>query len=512
MTEFEIKLEIPPDSLKGVVAAVRAQKVSRQHLLACYYDTADGALAPHALVLRVRKEGQRWVQTAKGPSTGKLERLEHNVNLAKPADGAPPTVDLARHMGTPVGGKILQALGLKTGDALPKLAPLLPLYVTDVVRLKRNVELAGSVMEIALDQGRIVAGTHSVAVCELEVELLQGQPEHAIALAREWCVAHGLWLSTISKSMKGQRLMSGQPFGPAIGATAPQFQRHANAHQISTAILHSCISQAVANASEIASGSNEQEHVHQLRIGLRRLRTALRAVAPLAQGIDPAWLAPLVAAFRALGYQRDHNYLLETLQPQLEAAGGPVVYYSGADAGAGADVPDPLAIVRAIAFQDALLQLIGFAHTAEPLPGKRSANSKANSKDTHKTACKIIQTQLKKLHTQVVKDGKNFLALAPPRQHQVRKRLKRLRYLAEFVTPLYATARCKAYIAALKPVLDVLGLYNDEIKALDTYQKLASQHSKAWFAMGWLTARRNANATACQQALRALDKAKPFWE
>jgi triphosphatase len=347
MTEFEIKLEIPPDKLKGVVAAVRAHKVSRQHLLACYYDTADGALARHALVLRVRKEGQRWVQTAKGPSTGPLERLEHNVNLPKPADGVPPMADLTYHLGTAVGGKILQALALKPGDALAGLSPL---YITDVVRLKRSVEFAGSVMELALDQGRIMSGTHSVAVCELELELLQGQSGHALALAREWCLAHGLWLSTVSKSMKGQRLMAGNPFGPATGAKAAQFDRHANGQQISAAVVRSCISQIVANASEVASGSNDPEHVHQLRVGLRRLRTALRALAPLAQGLDIAWETPLVAAFRALGQQRDYSYLLQTLQPQLEAAGGPALVYDGADA----DLPDPLTIVRASALHTLL--------------------------------------------------------------------------------------------------------------------------------------------------------------
>jgi triphosphatase len=120
--------------------------------------------------------------------------------------------------------------------------------------------------------------------------------------------------------------------------------------------------------------------------------------------------------------------------------------------------------------------------------------------------------QLEKLHTQVIKDGKQFLTLVDSRQHQVRKRLKRLRYLAEFVAPLYSRARCKAYVAALKSALDVLGQYNDEINALGSYQNLAPRHSEAWFAVGWLTARRRANAEACQQALRALDKVRPFWD
>ena len=495
MTEFELKLEILPDRLQPVAAAMREGKTGRQRLQARYFDTEEGTLARHGIVLRVRKEGRKWLQTAKGPASGPVERLEHNVALAAAAAGAAPAPDLSRHAGTPVGDKIERALKLK-GGAIPP--PLVPLYETDVQRLTRSVELGVSTVEIAFDQGRVVAGGRSFPLCELELELKQGMPEDAVALARDWCAEHGLWLSSITKSMKGQRLAAHQRFGPAVSARAPVFSRRAGGHQITMTVLQACLEQVVGNASEVAAGSSDADPIHQLRVGIRRLRTALREFKALAEGIAPAWEAPLVDVFRELGRHRDHSHLARRQQPQIEAAGGPVL-----DANRASDaVPEAQAVVRSAAFQDALLCLIGFAHSADWGVGSPDP----------KSAMKIFCTRLQKLHAQTLKDGRKFMALEETRQHDVRKRLKRLRYLTEFVAPLFSRRRTEAFISSLKPVQEALGLYNDELMALQAYRSLAAQDPQAWFGVGWLAARRAPNAKACFDALQVFAKVRPYWD
>ncbi len=494
MTEFELKLEIPSNRLQRVAAAMREGKATRQRLQARYFDTDEGTLAKHGLVVRVRKEGRRWVQTAKGPSDGLLERLEHNVEIAAPAAGEIPAVDLARHVGTPVGRKIFQALKLKTHQTLPILVLL---YEVDVQRLKRSVKFADSVVEVALDQGRIVSSSHSLALCELEVELKYGKPEQAVQFARNWCAQYGLWLSSTTKSMKGQRLRSERSFGSAVSATAPEFDRHADGKQIVMAVLRSCLKQVLANASEVAGGSMDPEHIHQLRVGIRRLRTAIRELKPLAEGIEPAWEAPLVDAFRDLGRHRDDSWLALSLQPRIEAAGGPSVDTHRADA----DIPEPADVVRSPAFQDALLCLIGFVHCAES----------GNASSTHEIAKKVLRARLKKLRSRIVKDGTKFLSLDEMRQHRVRKRLKRLRYLTEFSAPLFSARRTKAFGSALHPVQDAIGFYNDELVALKAYRRLASEDKQAWFGVGWLSARRIPNSSVCLHELEAFAQVRAFW-
>ena len=152
MTEFELKFEIPPRRLPAVKAAMQEAECNAQHLQARYFDTADGVLAAHGIAVRLRKEGKRWVQTAKGSTADLLLRLEHNAALPAQRAGVVPSLDLARHRGTPIGNAIDQALGVKANDLFPKLKLL---YGTDVQRVTRFESIGTSMVEIALDQGRV---------------------------------------------------------------------------------------------------------------------------------------------------------------------------------------------------------------------------------------------------------------------------------------------------------------------------------------------------------------------
>ena len=493
MTEFELKFEVPPASLKSVAGAVLEGKATRQRLQASYFDTADGALAAHGIVVRLRKEGRRWIQTAKGPTADFLERLEHNVVLPSGPAGAGPTLDLKRHMGTPVGKIIDQALGLKAGNDYPRLDLL---YGTDIQRITRLVTCGSSVMEVALDQGRVFGDGHSQPICELEVELKEGSPRDAVALARQWCAGHGLWMSTITKSMKGQRLRSATPFGDATSAIFLKFSRKISGHEMVAAVVAACLSQILPNMSELACGSSHRDHIHQLRVGIRRLRTALRELDGLTDAIDPTWEAALVQTFRALGAHRDYSHLALVLQPQLLAAGGPDMQVADANS----NVPDGRKTVRVAEFQDALLGLLGFVHGETP-----------KTTDTPDALKPAISLRLEKLRKGALRDGKRFLVLDEAKQHNVRKRLKRLRYLMEFAAPLFGIRKVRHMTSALKPVQDALGLYNDELMALHAWRAMTTDDPNAWFGIGWLTARRQPNARRCLEEIKAFAGIKPFW-
>ncbi|WP_096697745.1 CYTH and CHAD domain-containing protein [Polaromonas sp. AER18D-145] len=497
MTEFELKLEIPPARLASVEAALRRGMTRTQRLRARYFDTADRALAAQGVVLRLRKEGRHWVQTAKAPGSRPLERLEHNVVLGSQTA---PLPDLSRHDGTPVGERLRQALQHQPDAGAPDLTLV---YATDMVRLTRLVRVRGALVELALDQGHIAAGERTLPVRELELELKQGQAASAVALASGWCVRHGLWLSSVSKSLKGQRLALGQDFGAAVGAEAPRFPRHASGHEVAAAVVAACLNQVLANASDVAGGCSAEENIHQLRVGLRRLRTALQELEALAGGWGDqgdAWKASLANVFRALGQHRDRDYLLGKLQGQIEVAGGPPLDWQET---LGA-LPSAAESVRSPAFQQALLGLIGFVHAA---PGEGASAVDDTSPK------KFLRKRLAKLHKQVLAQGQQFTALPEAEQHALRKRLKRLRYLAEFAQPLFAKRKAAAYLTALKPLQDALGIYHDEVAALQVWQGLSGHDPRALFGAGWLSARREVHVQACQQACDLLARqARTFWD
>ncbi|MBA4329670.1 MAG: inorganic triphosphatase [Polaromonas sp.] len=494
MTEFELKFEIPRARRLAVEAAMRRGRVAQQRLQARYFDTPEGALAAQGVVLRLRKEGRQWVQTAKAPGRRPLERLEHNLALGTQAPSAP---ELSRHKGTPVGDSLRQALKLKAGEAFPALVQV---YATDIVRLTRLVRVRGALVEMALDRGHISAGDRTLPVSELELELKQGDAAAAVTLASHWCLRHGLWLSTVSKSQKGQRLAAGQDFGAAVGARPPRFPRHATGRELAGAVLAACLDQVLANASDLAGGCTGEEHIHQLRVGLRRLRTALRELEPLAGGWGGPWEPALADVFRALGQQRDRDYRIHTLQRQIEAAGGPPLDWEGAlDA-----LPGVARSVHSPVFQQALLGLVGFVHAA---PGEDTPAPDATSPK------KFLRKRLTRLHQQVLARGSQFTELPEAEQHALRKRLKRLRYLAEFALPLFGKRKASAYLAALKPLQDALGIYHDEVAALQVWQGLSGHDPRALFGAGWLSARREVHGQACQLACdRFARQARPFWD
>ena len=123
-----------------------------------------------------------------------------------------------------------------------------------------------------------------------------------------------------------------------------------------------------------------------------------------------------------------------------------------------------------------------------------------------------MRKALARLHRQVLEEGARFASLDEGGQHRVRKRAKRLRYLAEFAAPLFGPRKAGRFADRLKPVQDALGLCNDERMALRAYRALAPDDPKAWFAAGWLSARREPNALACQEAIARFARARPFWD
>ncbi|HSI59750.1 MAG TPA: CHAD domain-containing protein, partial [Ideonella sp.] len=212
------------------------------------------------------------------------------------------------------------------------------------------------------------------------------------------------------------------------------------------------------------------------------------------------WEAPLAAAFAELGEVRDRETVTGAVAAQLNAAGAPVIVLPPP-----AKVPaDPVATVRSAAFQGVLLDLLGFTLAAGEDDGAAEGASPKPRK--------AVSAKLARLHRQVARDGARFDALEEAAQHRVRKRLKRLRYLAEVVGGLFEARAVKHYLAQLRPAQDALGEHNDAWVALAMYRDAAQQgHAEAWFAVGWLQARLPMTVKVCGKALAKVSDASRFW-
>ncbi|WKB54967.1 CYTH and CHAD domain-containing protein [Eleftheria terrae] len=499
MHELELKFQVPPEARDRVEAAVHRGGCASTRLQARYFDTEDGRLARAGLSLRLRREGRLWVQTLKADGDSPVRRLEHEVEVHPAARGEPPAIDPALHAGTPAGERLKAAL--QPDPPGPRAEPpmLLPRYSTDITRQTRELRVpGGGRVQLAFDEGRLQAGGRTLPVCELELELLQGPVAALMKVGRRWALQHGLWLSVVSKGQRGERLARGKDLGPVLKARPPRLPHPASGDAELRAVVAACLEQILGNASEVGQDRYNEDHVHQLRVGIRRLRSALRELGSLSAEVRPDWEAPLVKAFQALGDYRDRDTVLRSVRPQLQEAGAPLVELPPA-----ATAADPAQAVREAGFQAALLGLIEFS-LAEPAGGEAPHASRTTRREA--------AARLRRLHRQVVRDGRRFTRLDVPAQHRVRKRLKRLRYLAEFVAPLFGERAVAAYLDRLRPAQDALGLHNDDAVALEHYRAAAASEPAAWFAVGWLTAHREVSARLCRKALRKVADAPRFWK
>jgi len=511
-TEIELKFRIPPERLAAVRRAVATATARQLPLAAVYVDTAGEHLAQARMALRLRREGAVWVQTLKAEGATAMQRLEHNVTLDAPTGrggpaSPPPALDLRRHDGTEAGAALRRVLA-GAGDA-----PLAERYATEVQRTQRVLRQGGAVIELALDEGHLRADDRRLALCELEFELLSGPPSALLDLARRWVDRFGLVLDTRSKSERGHLLALARPASPPAKARPLRLAPGASPAQAVQAMLANALGQVLANASVLADGAlglaaAEPEYLHQLRVGLRRLRGVMKVFAPLVPPAGAALAPALATLFGQLGAARDRDAQAASLWPALHAAGAPWVDLPPLPVASGD--PDLATLLCAPATQALWLDVLALCQPASAEPGA-TGDGGASVPTAAKALRRALGGPLRTLHHQVRRDAARFADLDDARRHRLRRRIKRLRYAAELAAAAWPDGAAAEALQRLQQAQAPLGDYNDTGVALAAYHALAASDPRAWFAVGWLSARRAAQVPPCAEALARLAEPRGFW-
>lgn len=478
--ETELKFQVPAPSLAAVKRSIATQTARTLALQARYFDTPDQRLATHCVALRMRREGAQWVQTVKALGPSAVVRLEHEVRL-DPSEAEPP-LDMSRHAGTAAGAALAAALG--DGAASLQLV-----FETRVLRTLRIVRHAGALVEVALDVGEVIAGARRHPLCELEFELKRGSFDGLVGLAGRWAQRHGLWLDVRSKAERGLRLAHAAEAGLPAKSDRSVLTADMTGDAALRAMVGACLAQILPAAAAVAEGDEEAERLHQLRVGLRRLRCALRMFGDASGAADPNWGTALATLFNRLGSTRDRDVFALTVFPALRAAGAPL-----AELPADARGEDPGEAVRGFACTELLLNLLAFAHGAAPRP---PGNDAAEAPPL----LSLWQPHLRRLRRQLHADAERFMDLDDASRHRCRKRLKRWRYSLEFVAPLYAAQAMKRNLARVREAQDIFGRYNDLTTAEQAFRALTPQDPRAWFAVAWLKAKREHLVPGARKAL-----------
>jgi inorganic triphosphatase YgiF len=510
-TEVELKFLVPAKARSEVAAELArgAATVERLSLSAMYLDTGDRRLARAGLTLRLRREGRRWIQTLKAGSRNAQQRFEHEVIRTDASH------DVSQHAGTAVGDQLIALMRRAHADG----QELGVRFQTGVQRTARRIRTRGAVVEVAFDEGRLLASGSTQRIRELEFELVSGESVAMLALVERWRKRFDLIYDPRSKSERGDRLAQGLPLPPLRKAVRPDYPDTALADEALGVVVDECLAQITRNAVGLIEGdtTNRVEHVHQLRVGIRRLRSALRSFQGWAPSPPTELVSALRSVFDALGMSRDSDVLDAGVAAELATAGAPPLQLPGTTSS-----PDPVEVVKAAATQQTILAWIawrsGLGHETsdtadsirdEPegdalrspdsvLPTAQDASEGATqqvigasvkAKADAPSLRRNIERRLRRWHERIVADWREFEVLDEEALHALRKRIKRQRYAVEFFAPALRRRKRERYLDALGVIQDRMGELNDLFVARARYQALLASDPAAWFALGWLAAR-----------------------
>ena len=529
MLEQELKLHVPGAACSGVERELARGVLTRTRLRALYFDTPTRALARAKISLRLRLEGRRWVQTLKMPGQDSLSRTE--LNQIRPG----PVLDLSVYAGLPAG-EVLTALN----ESLDVC------YETNVIRLSRILRDKAGRVEVAYDKGVIRAGALELPICEIEFELLAGPLETIFTLGKRWQQKFALLLDARSKAERGDRLAqldktltaldalsADESEAKRITAIASFWAPHPvsaitldpkdNAQQALRAVSAECLDQIIRNSAIIAGVDTEDryadarsEHVHQLRVGIRRLRSAWSFFNGLAELPALDKRIEIKSYFAQLGGARDDDVLRELVLPMLRKAGQPPLVLDQA-----VEETDAAATVRSVGYQSWLLDML--ASVVLPFTPQSAAITDAGLQPSSdmpapaleqtlvQTLAQTLSKRLKKWDRNVVAEGTNLPVLDMEARHELRKRGKKLRYALQFCESILPQRRLGVYKKSLARVQNILGEINDLIVARERFVGLRDTQPSAWFACGWITSRLDALTIEATHAFKALSQTHRPW-
>lgn len=508
-SEIELKMVLDPADMEklrrhpSLSSSMRGQAETKLQE-SVYFDTPDLALRAAGVVLRVRHQGNRRIQTVKTAdqhSAGLFARKEWECDI----EGDQPRLDL------------LPATEAGPIFADPRLASqLAPIFTTIVTRTTYQLGADGWQVELALDEGDVVAGDKREPICEMELELKAGPPSRMFDLALSLHQDIPGRLSSVTKSDRGFALSHGIAPKPAKALPLPL----ASSMTVAQAFQHiarSCIHHLLANEDALLQ-ARDPEAIHQMRVALRRFRSALGLFKELVATPQLETIkAELKWVLSHLGPARDIDVFIAEI---LEPVSAPFPDERGLTAlcrdfatQKAQRYDNAITTLTAPRFTALILSLGAWIEGGEWLTGENWRDRPLLSVPVRGFA----QRELGRRDAKVRKDGKKLRKLSPEQRHRLRIRTKKLRYAGEFFASLFSERKARKYLAELSDLQDHLGKLNDinvSRQMLASTGERPGAQDRLWAAglvAGWHAARSDGLLDEALLSWRRYRKRGRFW-
>jgi len=513
-TEVELKFSLTEALAKRIwhippLADLLNDRPESTRLYSAYYDTPSLDLQRRGVALRLRRQKRRWLQTLKtagNPGSVLQQRVELEVPLARGV----PDLEWIGKSGLP-----------ELADDVVSFAALDVIFTTQFKRSATIVEpVPGTRIEVCVDEGVVPAGSQSEPIRELELELREGRLAPLFDLAAQLAAHSGIRVETVSKAQRGYRLASRKRAAPAK-AEKVKLSPDDDIDKLFGRLAFACIAQLHENESGLLH-SRDIEYLHQARIALRRLRSVFSVFSSaVPRDHFREQLAWLTETGRILGQARNWDVFVTEFLPRA-GAGQP------ADAGSRALVR-AAGRLRADARRSARDAISNTAYTIGMLrmtqklleQGWISERTDEQRRVASLRARKLARKVLGRAHRKLINEGEQLHRDNHHDVHQLRIRIKKLRYATELLAPLF---RCKAtrrksrreYLLQLGAMQQVLGKLNDMANAGRLLEQLAGKRDSdrrttLAYLRGYADAMSYASLADFDTAWQRFVKTKPFW-
>jgi inorganic triphosphatase YgiF len=491
--ETELKLHIAPEHLQKLrrhpgLRAISARRARTFQLYSIYYDTPDLELHRREMALRLRRAGSQFVQTLKGG--GQVSAGLHQRNEWE----------------TPVASEQLDvdALAAAGGD-LPRDVRhrLQPVFTTDFSRTLRVLAFEGAQIEMCTDSGEIRTGQSSCPISELELELKSGASQKLFRLALSLLDIVPLQVEHTSKAEYGYLLFSARPPSPNKGRF-PLLKKSQGIPGALQSLIAACLAHVQANVPG-ALLKVDEEYLHQVRVGLRRLRVVLSVVRRYRADPEMDALREQVAKLcMDLGRSREWDvFVTQTLAPictRLPDHEGLRELLAASELARKQQHDGMEARLASQEFQRMLLRFGAWMHDDQW--------GVAGTTLEH-FAGKILGKRSK----QVLKCGMALAREDAAQMHALRIACKKLRYSTEMFGSLFGAARTRDYESALAGLQDVLGVLNDIAVAHRLLGELDNglRRDTLTLIRGWMEHDYAMHVAEFDKAWRRFQGQKGFW-
>ncbi len=444
--EIELKLEVDPVWIDHLAAMPPLSGVTPKIVdqLSIYFDTPKQDLRAAGFTLRIRTAGGRHVQTIKAvgsAAAGLFARPEWEHDVA----GLEPELD----PGSPICAIV----------AHDRLGTVRPAFTVAIKRRQWLVTRDDGTVEIVADTGCVTASDRTTPVSELEFELKGGTPTAIFTLARTLGKQIPVHLGVLTKGERGYRLIAAAMLG-AIKAERLELAADTTTAEAFAQIVGTCLRHFRLNEN-LLRRAPDAEALHQTRVALRRLRSALslfkRAVADARFphiASELKWLAA------SLGPARD----IDVLRDRLGEGSNAALTAARDDAYAVA-----LAALDSQRTRDLMIDLVEWtalgAWRLQPLdPAMVQA-----------PAALFASAAIRELNLRIKHRGRDLDQLDDESRHQIRITAKKLRYATGFFESLYPLKRSRRRLKAFKKRLEALQDHLGQLNDLATAPALIEQ-------------------------------------